>query len=143
MEDYLKALVEPQDGVKAPSKVKARGRPKRKQPKPKSKQRVVPRKVESQKEAMTQFRERILRSPKAPTVLTSIFDAALDKDDPHRAVAWKLLIDRIAPLRHFEGSEQLSRSSVNITITGVGSADELTGQTVAGEVIDQGDEQDD
>jgi len=97
--------------AKLPKTTRGRGRPKG--------SRNPPPKPLSNKKAMEKFRERILNSPKASSVLTSIFDAALDKDDPHRAVAWKLLIDRFAPLRDFEGGQVSGRSSVNITITGV------------------------
>ena len=102
--------------------------------KAKNKRQVASEKVASERQAMRQFRQRILRSPKSPRVLDSIFDAALDKEDPHRAVAWKLLIDRFAPIRDFERDQLSGRSSVNITITGVESANDI--QPIEGEVIE-------
>ncbi len=120
-----------------PTTTKKRGRPKKGLQKPKTKRKAASDKVASDRQAMSQFRQRILRSPKANSVLNSIFDAALDKEDPHRAVAWKLLIDRFAPIRDFEGDQLAGRSSVNITITGVGSVNEP--KEVEGEVIEESD----
>tara|TARA_B110000444_G_C18433583_1_gene407973 strand:+ start:83 stop:502 length:420 start_codon:yes stop_codon:yes gene_type:complete len=123
--------------VTLPTATRKRGRPKKGLEKPKAKRKAASEKVASNREAMSQFKQRILRSPKANSVLTSIFDAALDKEDPHRAVAWKLLIDRFAPIRDFEGDQLAGRSSVNITITGVGSVNESN--VVEGEVIEDSD----
>jgi len=123
--------------VTLPTATRKRGRPKKGLQKPKAKRKAASDKVASNREAMSQFKQRILRSPKANSVLTSIFDAALDKEDPHRAVAWKLLIDRFAPIRDFEGDQLAGRSSVNITITGVGSVNESN--VVEGEVIEDSD----
>ena len=46
---------------------------------------------------------------------------------------WKLLIDRIAPIRDFEGDQLTGRSGVNITITGVGAVNDI--KPIEGEVI--------
>ena len=82
---------------------------------------------------MAQFRTRILRSSSSKRVIESILNAAMDDTHKNQAVAWKLLIDRIAPIRDFEGDQLTGRSSVNITITGVETVNDI--KPIEGEVI--------
>jgi hypothetical protein len=62
----------------------------------------------------------MLASPKSRKVLDSIFDAALNDDHKNQAAAWKLVMDRMLPLSYFEKDAASGRSSVNITISGLG-----------------------
>ena len=87
----------------------------------------------SDREVMAQFRTRILRSSSSKRVIESILNAAMDDTHKNQAVAWKLLIDRIAPIRDFEGDQLTGRSSVNITITGVETVNDI--KPIEGEVI--------
>jgi hypothetical protein len=69
---------------------------------------------------MAEFRKSIIRSPKSKKVLERIFDAALDDQHKLQGVAWKLLVDRIAPLSGFEkeaGGQQ--RSVIKVEIASV------------------------
>ena len=69
---------------------------------------------------MREYRQRMLNSPKSYSVIQSIFDAALNDDHKNQAAAWKLIVDRIAPLSGFEkeaGSAQ--RDAIQVNITGV------------------------
>jgi hypothetical protein len=69
---------------------------------------------------MAEFRKSIIRSPKSTKVLERIFDAALDDQHKLQGVAWKLLVDRIAPLSGFEkeaGGQQ--RSVIKVEIASV------------------------
>lgn len=69
---------------------------------------------------MKEYRQRMLNSPKSRKVLESIFNAALDDDHKNQAAAWKLIMDRIAPVGGFEkeaGGER--RAAIEVNITGV------------------------
>ena len=70
--------------------------------------------------AIAEFKARILTSPKSMKVIESIFDAALDDDHKNQAAAWKLLVDRMMPMSHFEKAKQstgLSSISINVNTT--------------------------
>lgn len=71
--------------------------------------------------AINEFKARLLASPRSQKVLDSIMNAALDDEHKNQAAAWKLLMDRMLPVSYFEKDKNnTGRSSVNITITGVG-----------------------
>lgn len=71
--------------------------------------------------AINEFKARLLASPKSQKVLDSIMNAALDDEHKNQAAAWKLLMDRMLPVSYFEKDKmQSGKSSVSITITGVG-----------------------
>lgn len=71
--------------------------------------------------AINEFKARLLASPRSQKVLDSIMSAALDDEHKNQAAAWKLLMDRMLPVSYFEKDKNnTGRSSVNITITGVG-----------------------
>lgn len=82
---------------------------------------------------MKDYRMRMLRSPKSPEVLKKIMDAALDDDHKHQAAAWKLVVDRIAPLASFEKSGGNGQPKVEINITGLSSPTVSTEEAVDGE----------
>lgn len=68
------------------------------------------------------YRDRMLMSPKSAKVLEAIFDAALDPEHKNQAAAWKLIVDRVAPISAFDpnnkGNGQLPQISINITSLG-------------------------
>jgi len=71
--------------------------------------------------AINEFKARLLASPRSQKVLDSIMIAALDDEHKNQAAAWKLLMDRMLPVSYFEKDKNnTGRSSVSITITGVG-----------------------
>lgn len=72
---------------------------------------------------INEYKARMLASPKSEAVLQSIFDAALNDDHKNQAAAWKLVMDRVAPVSYFE-KDKLSggKSAIQINITGVGDA---------------------
>lgn len=85
--------------------------------------------------AIEEFKARILASPRSQKVLDSIMNAALDDEHKNQAAAWKLLMDRLAPLSFFEKDKlQGGRASVNITISGVGDTVEIVGEDTVEEV---------
>lgn len=69
---------------------------------------------------MAEYRARMLNSPKSRAVIESIFSAALNDDHKNQAAAWKLVIDRIAPLSGFEKEAGSSpRAAIQVNISGV------------------------
>lgn len=68
---------------------------------------------------INEYKARMLNSPKSARVLESIFDAALDNDHKNQAAAWKLVIDRIAPISAFDvtkgGGNGMPQISINIS----------------------------
>lgn len=69
---------------------------------------------------MAEYRQRMLNSPKSAKVLEKIFEAALDDDHKFQSAAWKLIIDRIAPLSGFDNAAGGSvRTAIQVNITGV------------------------
>jgi len=78
--------------------------------------------------AIAEYKARLLASPKSRKVLDSILNAALDDDHKNQAAAWKLLVDRLMPLSYFDKDKMSGgKSSVNITITGVGGETTIIG----------------
>lgn len=71
-----------------------------------------------EKAILDDYKARMLNSPKSKHVLTKILDAALDDDHKHQAVAWKLVIDRIAPASSFTEIPE-GQSGIAITINTV------------------------
>lgn len=71
---------------------------------------------------INEYKARMLASPKSRKVLDTILDAALDSEHKHQAAAWKLIIDRVAPLSAFEEEIRKSggKSGITINITGIG-----------------------
>lgn len=55
---------------------------------------------------LNEYKVRMLNSPKSAKVLESIFDAALNDEHKNQAAAWKLIVDRIAPVSLFEQAKQ-------------------------------------
>ena len=69
---------------------------------------------------MKEYRQRMLQSPNSAKVLQAVFDAALDPEHKHQAAAWKLVLDRVAPISGFEKDAGGSgRASIQVNITGV------------------------
>jgi len=73
---------------------------------------------------MNEYKARMLASPKSAKVLESILNAALDDDHKNQAAAWKIVVDRMLPVGMFEKDVLASsgKNSIQINITGVGSA---------------------
>ena len=73
---------------------------------------------------INEYKARMLASPKSVKVLEKIFDAALNDDHKNQSAAWKLVIDRIAPVASFEKDvvKGAGRNAIQINITGVGEA---------------------
>ncbi len=67
---------------------------------------------------INEYKARMLNSPKSAKVLEKIFDAALTDGHPGQTAAWKLVIDRVAPLSAFDtksGNGNAPQISINIS----------------------------
>ena len=107
---------------------KRRGRPPKKAIQAKKKPGKVGRPA-GDAAAIAEYKARLLASPKSRKVLDSILNAALDDDHKNQAAAWKLLVDRLMPLSYFDKDKMGGgKSSVNITITGVGGETTIIGE---------------
>ena len=97
---------------------RGRGRPKRGEIVEKKKPGKIGRPL-GESGVIAEYRARMLASPKSRLVLEKIYDAALDDEHKNQSAAWKLLMDRLLPLSHFEKDKDGSNSKpmVNITIT--------------------------
>ena len=72
---------------------------------------------------INEYKARMLASPKSAKVLDAIFNAALNDDHKNQASAWKLVMDRVAPVAAFEKEiiKGGGKNSIQINITGVGT----------------------
>jgi hypothetical protein len=119
----------------APKK-RGRGRPKRGEIVEKKKPGTIGRPL-GESGVIAEYRARMLASPKSRLVLEKIYDAALDDEHKNQSAAWKLLMDRLLPLSHFEkDKENGGRPSVSITITGVGGETTIVGETATEDIDD-------
>ena len=121
--------------TKEPAVAKRRGRP------PKStlkKPKGIIGRPKGDATIINEYKARMLASPKSAKVLEAIFDAALDNDHKNQASAWKLVMDRVAPVAAFEKEiiKGGGKSAIQINITGIGGA------SVASSQPDQDDDQD-
>jgi hypothetical protein len=71
---------------------------------------------------INEYKARMLASPRSREVLETIFRAALDDDHKHQAAAWKLVMDRVAPIAAFEKEvvKDGGRNAIQINISGIG-----------------------
>ena len=71
---------------------------------------------------INEYKLRMLNSPKSAKVLETIFDAALNDEHKNQAAAWKLIVDRIAPISAFEATKAGGGTpQISINITGLNS----------------------
>jgi hypothetical protein len=114
MEQNTELKVDSLDSLK-----RGRGRPKKGEiVAKKSKNRGTLGRPKGDKAIIDEYKARMLNSPKSAKVLETIFNAALNDDHKNQAAAWKLVIDRIAPLSSFEAVKaggQTPQISINIT----------------------------
>ena len=89
---------------------------------------------------INEYKARMLASPKSIKVLEAIFDAALDDEHKHQASAWKLVVDRIAPVAAFEKDviKNGGGNTISINISGVPSV-KVGNDVVDGEFEDIND----
>jgi hypothetical protein len=107
---------------------RGRGRPKKGEIIEKKKPGTLGR-PKGEASVIAEYRARMLASPKSKLVLVKIYDAGLDDEHKNQSAAWKLLMERLLPISHFEKDKDGGgRPSVSITITGVGGDTTIIGQ---------------
>jgi hypothetical protein len=124
-----------------PSAPKKRGRPpKAKTEALKKGNRVARGRPKGDASIINEYKSRMLASPKSAKVLEAIFNAALDNEHKNQAAAWKLVMDRVAPVGAFEKEvlKDGGRNAIQINITGLAGAEVTTprGSTSEEDIID-------
>ena len=86
---------------------------------------------------INEFKARLLATS-GDKVISKIIDIALDDDHQGQMAALKMCMDRVLPVSYFEKDKATNgRSSVSITITGVGGDTTIVGSDDnEGEIID-------
>jgi len=85
---------------------------------------------------INEFKARLLATS-GDKVINTIINSALDDEHPGQMAALKMCMDRVLPMSYFEKDKMSQgKSSVNITITGVGSK-VTEGEIIDAEVIDE------
>ena len=78
---------------------------------------------------INEYKARMLNSPRSRQVLDKILEAALNDEHKHQAAAWKLVMDRIAPVSGFDrDAGKAGSGGIQISITTVGGSTEVVGQ---------------
>ena len=87
---------------------------------------------------INEYKARMLASPKSRKVLDAIFEAALNDEHKNQSAAWKLIMDRIAPVAAFEKDvvQNMGGSAIQINITGVPGVEMKETKPVMGETYE-------
>lgn len=91
---------------------------------------------------MNEYKARMLARPDSNDVLNAIYQAALDENHKNQAAAWKIITDRMLPVKMFEEgvTKGQSNSGIKIEISTVGNVH--VDETVDAEFTEVEDEQD-
>lgn len=82
--------------------------------------------------AIKKLEERLLDANRIDLVIDSIVRAACDDENKNQAAAWKLIMDRMAPMSHYDKNKLGDRPMININVTTAGD----TSMKQVGEVYD-------
>lgn len=69
--------------------------------------------------AIKKLEERLLSANRIEGVIDSIVDAAGDPEHKNQAAAWKLIMDRMAPLSHYDKNKGGERPQIQINVSGI------------------------
>lgn len=71
---------------------------------------------------ISEYRDRMLASPKSAKVLEKVYEVALSDGHPGQMAAMKLVLDRIVPMSTFDATKQAgSVPQISINISGLNS----------------------
>lgn len=70
--------------------------------------------------AIKKLEERLLLANKIDLVIDAIVRAACDDENKNQAAAWKLIMDRMAPMSHYDKNKLGDRPMININVTTAG-----------------------
>ena len=88
--------------------------------------------------AIKKLEERLLDANRIDLVIDSIVRAACDDENKNQAAAWKLIMDRMAPMSHYDKNKLGDRPMININVTTAGD----TSIKQMGEVYEQDSDKD-
>ena len=88
--------------------------------------------------AIKKLEERLLDANRIDLVIDSIVRAACDDENKNQAAAWKLIMDRMAPMSHYDKNKLGDKPMININVTTAGS----TTIKQIGEVYEQDSDED-
>lgn len=88
--------------------------------------------------AIKKLEERLLDANRIDLVIDSIVRAACDDENKNQAAAWKLIMDRMAPMSHYDKNKLGDRPMININVTTAGD----TSIKQVGEVYDSDEDPD-
>ena len=80
------------------------------------------------------LKELMYNHPDREKLVHEVFRAALDEEHKNQGIAWKLLMDRMAPVSGFEKLRGTNAIAINITTVG---APEVTGEVIEGEDFEE------
>ena len=72
--------------------------------------------------AIKKLEERLLDANRIDRVIDSIVRAACDDENKNQAAAWKIIMDRMAPMSHYDKNKLGDRPMININVTTAGDA---------------------
>ena len=85
--------------------------------------------------AIKKLEERLLSANRIEHVIDAIVRAAEDPEHKNQAAAWKLIMDRMAPLSHYDKTKGSEKPVIQINVSSIDRID--TGvQDIEGEVIE-------
>ena len=70
--------------------------------------------------AIKKLEERLLDANRIDRVIDSIVKAACDDENKNQAAAWKIIMDRMAPMSHYDKNKLGDRPMININVTTAG-----------------------
>ena len=86
--------------------------------------------------AIKKLEERLLDANRIDRVIDSIVKAACDDENKNQAAAWKIIMDRMAPMSHYDKNKLGDRPMININVTTAGD----TSIKQVGEVYDSNED---
>ena len=91
--------------------------------------------------AIEKLEERLLSANRIEGVIDSIVNAASDPENKNQAAAWKLIMDRMAPLSHYDKNKGGERPQIQINVNSLSDINATTAsgqrvKAVEGEVIE-------
>lgn len=84
------------------------------------------------KMVMEDFKNIILQADDTVQVVRKVIKTALDDEHPQQGVCMKLIMERAAPVSLFGDKKDGARTQIQITISGIGSTQEVEGETIDG-----------
>ena len=77
--------------------------------------------VDTLESSVKKLEERLLEANRIELVIDSIVRAALNDEHKNQAAAWKMLMDRMAPLSHYDKARGGEKPIVQINVTSMDS----------------------